>query len=291
MNKLHEYNSKNMQDWIEDFLIYLGSERGLSRATIESYESDLNHFNKVTSADKPDFKDITTYFQSLKEAGLKESTLNRKIVCIKVFFKFLKREGYIEKNPTIGLELRKARISPPKTLSVNELEKFFLSIPQDTLQGKRDYALFLTIYASGLRVSEVCDLQLSHVKEDTLLVKGKGSKERIVPIAKVAIDAIDRYLQHRKDQEKELFLDDRGLKMTRFFVFWTLKNYLKKIGFSNVSPHTFRHAFATHLLDGKADLRLIQELLGHASIKTTDRYTHVAKDRLIKAFDSFHPKP
>ena len=280
------------QNWIDDFLIYLASERGLARATIESYEADLTDFSKAVSKQTLDLNAIVDYFQELKNKGLKETSINRKIVALKVFFKFLKREGYIDKNPTYGLELKKTSITPPKVPHLKELERFFLAIKRDCIFGVRDYALFLTIYASGLRVSEVCGLLIQHLKDGMILVKGKGSKERIVPIAPVAIDAIDAYLALREDDQKELFLDDRGQKITRFFVFKKLKSYLKKAEIDqDLSPHTLRHAFATHLLDGNADLRLIQELLGHSSIKTTDRYTHVAKEKLLKAFDSFHPKP
>lgn len=277
--------------WIDDFLMYLGSERGLAKATIDSYRSDLLHFSKNVELSSATIQEIAEYFKGLKSLGLKDVSINRKIVAIKVFYKFLKRESYIQKNPTSGLELKKIQLPPPKSWNVALLDKFFSSIPKDNLQGIRDYAVFLTMYASGLRVSEVTTLEIIHVKEDMLLVKGKGSKERTVPIAKIAIDAIDNYLKNRDDDHKELFLDDKNKKMTRFFVFSRLKFYLKKSGMPNYSPHTLRHAFATHLLDGKADLRLIQELLGHSSIKTTDRYTHVAKEKLIQAFDTFHPKP
>ena len=277
--------------WINDFLVYLGSERGLSKATINSYRSDLLHFSKNIKISCATINDIAEYLKDLKNLGLKDVSINRKTVTIKVFYKFLKRESYIQKNPTFGLELKKIQLPPPKSWSINLLNNFFASIPKDSIQGVRDYAVFLTMYASGLRVSEVTNLEITNVKDDMLLVKGKGSKERTVPIAKIATDAIDNYLKNRDDDYKELFLNDKNKKMTRFFVFSRLKSYLKKINMTSYSPHTLRHAFATHLLDGKADLRLIQELLGHSSIKTTDRYTHVAKEKLIQAFDSFHPKP
>ncbi len=282
----------NIRDWIDDFLIYLASERGLSKATVESYERDLIDFSKDIQSLKISLADIVTYFETLKKKGLKTTSINRKIVALKVFFKFLKREGYIEKNPTHGLELKKTFAIPPKVPKVEELEKLFLTIPRDSISGLRDYALFLTIYASGLRVSEACGLLIKDIKEEMILVKGKGSKERIVPIAPIALQAIDEYLKRRHDEQKELFLDDRGTKITRFFVFKKLRFYLEKSGLQTlISPHGLRHAFATHLLDGEADLRLIQELLGHSSIKTTDRYTHVANEKLLKAFDLFHPKP
>ncbi|NBO24427.1 MAG: tyrosine recombinase [Chlamydiae bacterium] len=281
-----------MRSWIEDFLIYLSSERGLARATIESYESDLTDFSKKVALETVSFQCIVKYFQALKQEGLKESSINRKIVAIKVFYKFLKREGYIQANPTYGLELKKIYIKPPRTVSTKDLDQFFQVILREGPKGLRDYALFLTIYASGLRVSEACDLEIHHLKEGALLVKGKGSKERVVPIADMAIKAIDDYLLTRDDEEKYIFLNDQGKKITRFFIYNKIKEYLKKAKLSEeISPHTLRHAFATHLLDGRADLRLIQELLGHSSIKTTDRYTHVAKEKLIQAFDQFHPKP
>lgn len=278
--------------WVDDFLLFLASERGLSRSTLMSYAFDIKDFFEKTNYQVPDIQSVTNYFKILKANGLKETSINRKISCLKVFFKFLKREGYIDHNPTYSLELKKTWIKPPKILKTEDLERFFKAIALDSVEGLRDYALFMLMYASGLRVSEVIGLEITHLKDGFVFVRGKGNKERIVPVAPVAINAVDDYLKYRDDANKWLFLDQKGMPISRFTVFKRLKNYLKKAGLDLVySPHSFRHAFATHLLDGKADLRLIQELLGHSNIKTTDRYTHVAKERLIKSFDEFHPKP
>ena len=283
---------KANDSWVDDFLMFLASERGLSRSTLMSYAFDIKDFFEKTQFKEPTLQTVTEYFKVLKANGLKETSINRKISCLKVFFKFLKREGYIDKNPSYGIELKKTWIKPPKVLKTSDLELFFKAIPLDGIEGRRDLALFMLMYASGLRVSEVVSLEIAHLKDGFVLVKGKGNKERIVPVAPVATEAVDYYLKYRNDANKHLFLDDKGNPLTRFFVFRKLKEYLKKANLESVfSPHSLRHAFATHLLDGKADLRLIQELLGHSNIKTTDRYTHVAKERLIKSFDEFHPKP
>jgi integrase/recombinase XerD len=283
---------KASDTWVDDFLLFLASERGLSRSTLMSYAFDIKDFFEKTNYKVPDIQSVTNYFKILKASGLKETSINRKISCLKVFFKFLKREGYIDHNPTYSVELKKTWIKPPKILKTEDLERFFKAIALDSVEGLRDYALFMLMYASGLRVSEVIGLEITHLKDGFVFVRGKGNKERIVPVAPVAINAVDDYLKYRDDANKWLFLDEKGMPISRFTVFKRLKNYLKKAGLDLVySPHSFRHAFATHLLDGKADLRLIQELLGHSNIKTTDRYTHVAKERLIKSFDEFHPKP
>ncbi len=281
-----------MIECLQDFVSYLASERGLAKTTIESYQSDLSHLLREIPLEKASRDSLISYFEELKKKGLKNSSINRKIVAVKVFFKFLKREGYLTSNPTSGFNLKRIALPLPKILKKEEIKTFFEGISQEDVIGKRDFALFLTLYATGIRVSELVSLFIASIKDEAIIVKGKGSKERVVPIAPIAVQAIDAYLVCRNDDQKQLFLDEKGKPMTRFQVFVLLKNYLQKTGLSSrFSPHSFRHAFATHLLDGKADLRLIQELLGHCSIQTTDRYTHLAQDSLIRQFDQFHPKP
>jgi integrase/recombinase XerD len=280
---------------VEDFVSYLASERGLSKATIQSYKGDLKDFLEFYGSSdlkQVTFEDLVRFFRTLKDKNLQNSSINRKIVAVKVFFKFLRREGVILENPAAHLELRRIWGQPLQVLSVEEVNTLLSSISHDAVAGKRDFAMLLLLYACGIRVSELTGLDIQHVKDESILIKGKGSKERVVPVAPIAVAAIDAYLQWRKDEEPALFLDDKGERISRFFVYERLKTIVTVCGLKKkVSPHGLRHAFATHLLEGKADLRLIQELLGHSSIKTTDRYTHVSKANLIAAFDAFHPKP
>jgi integrase/recombinase XerD len=280
---------------ILDFISYLGSERGLSQATIKSYSHDLNSFIAFLKGKELNhvvYEDLLAFFKFLKDAKLSSASINRKIVAIKVFFRFLRREGLIKTNPASHLELRRIFNKPLTVLQFDEVQKLLAAIDQSSKGGARDFAMILLLYACGIRVSELTGLDLQHVKDEHILIKGKGNKERIVPIAPVALSAIDAYLTWRDDDNEALFLDDRGQRVTRFYVYEKVQHYKVASKLTKaITPHGLRHAFATHLLEGKADLRLIQELLGHANIKTTDRYTHVSKAKLIQAFDAFHPKP
>jgi site-specific recombinase XerD len=274
------------KEWVEEFILYVSSERGLAVETVKSYRSDLEGLGGRASLEA-----IREYLMACKQEGMKESSINRKISCFRVFFKFLQRENYILANPLKGLVVKRMQMTPPRVLQVEEVERFLAGIDSTSLEGLRDRALFLVIYASGLRVSEAVQLTTQSIKEGCIRVKGKGSKERIVPVAGVAVQAVEDFLTARGEEDKNLFAI-KGVLITRFEVYRRMKRYLKQAGLSHAaSPHSLRHSFATHLLDGKADLRLIQELLGHSSIATTDRYTHVAKKQLIANFDEFHPKP
>jgi integrase/recombinase XerD len=216
------------------------------------------------------------------------------LIAVKVFFRYLKREGMIPQDPTLHLDTPKLWQLIPEVLSCEEVERLLAAPDQESPVGARDRAILEVLYASGLRVSEVCSLNIQDLDDTTLRVKGKGGKERVVPIAEVAVKAVDDYLtRFRGEQEEEaLFLNERGKRMDRQLVWKQIKFYAKKAGIDKrISPHTLRHSFATHLLDNGADLRVIQEMLGHASIATTDRYTHVSQHHLKSAFDAFHPRP
>ena len=229
----------------------------------------------------------------MKEKNHASSSLSRYLISLKVFFRYLKKEKIISSDPTIHLENPKLWQLIPEVLSLEETEKLLNMPDPSCFLGARDHAILSVLYASGLRVSELCGLNLIDVSEDHVRVKGKGNKERIVPIAQVALSRIDHYLKEfRKDKEEALFITQRGKRIDRIAVWERIKWYAKKAGIEkNISPHTLRHSFATHLLENGADLRVIQEMLGHANIATTDKYTHISHKHLQNAFSKFHPRP
>jgi integrase/recombinase XerD len=215
---------------------------------------------------------------------------------MKVFFRFLKREGVIANNPASYLESPKLWQALPAVLTEEEMENILTQPNCHSAKGCRDRAILELLYSSGVRISELCGLKICDVDDEYIKVYGKGGKERLVPIGQNALGAIDHYLLHYRcrydsDQEQHLFLTQRGSPIDRFAMWRMVKSYALKAGITkNISPHTFRHSFATHLLDHGADLRVIQELLGHSSINSTDRYTHVSRAQLQQAFQAFHPR-
>ncbi|MFS8563135.1 MAG: site-specific tyrosine recombinase XerD [Rhabdochlamydiaceae bacterium] len=285
------------EQYLADFLSYLGAEKGLSRNTLESYARDLRFLfqfidSLLVSSINTDH--ILTFLREMKDKQYAAASLCRLVVSLKVFFRYLKRENIISKDPTLHLDSPKLWQLIPEVLTMQEVSTL-LSVPKaDALVGARDKAILEVLYASGLRVSEVCSLNLFDVADDYVRVKGKGNKERVVPIAKQAVLAIDFYLTNfRKNSEKQeaLFLSVKGNRIDRITIWGRIKFYAKKAGIlKNISPHTLRHSFATHLLENGADLRVIQEMLGHASIGTTDRYTHISHKHLHEAFSQFHPR-
>lgn len=284
-----------MEQAIHDFLIYLGSEKVLSPHTLDAYGRDLQGlqaFLQDKSLAGLTSEDVVAYFEHLKNKGSASSSLCRALVAMKVFFRFLVREKRIACNPTAFLESPKMWQLIPEVLTIDEVGRFLEAPGKDDFVGTRDRALFHLMYAAGLRVSEVCQLNIGDVSDDFVRVKGKGGKERIVPVAAVAIEILDHFLIHfRTEGEGALFMTQRGARMSRIAVWARVKYYAGKAGIvKEISPHTLRHSFATHLLENGADLRIIQELLGHASIATTDRYTHISHKHLHTAFEKFHPK-
>jgi integrase/recombinase XerD len=280
---------------ISDFLAYLGSEKGLSPHTLEAYGRDLISYAKFAGGKKAEDvvgEQIIEYFQTLKNKGIASSSLCRALVAIKVFFRFLKREKIISHNPTVFLESPKMWQLIPEVLTIDEVGRFLEMPDIETSIGARDKAIFLVMYASGLRVSELCGLNTGDISDDQVRVRGKGNKERVIPIAESAVAAVDYYLtQFRTEGDGPLFLSRQGKRMDRIAVWERVKFYGKKAGIvKKISPHTLRHSFATHLLENGADLRVIQEMLGHSNIATTDRYTHVSRKHLHDAFEKFHPK-
>jgi integrase/recombinase XerD len=284
-----------VQQAIHDFLIYLGAEKGLSPHTLESYGRDLQGL-RTFIGQRPieglKAEDVIAYFEHLKGRGGASSSLCRAVVAVKVFFRFLKRERRIDHNPTAFLESPKMWQLIPEVMTIDEVTRFLEAPARDDFVGERDRALFHLMYAAGLRVSEVCQLNVGDVCDDHVRVRGKGGKERIVPVASVAVEVIDHFLLHfRREGDGALFITLRGARMSRIAVWQRVKYYADKAGIIRcISPHTLRHSFATHLLENGADLRVIQELLGHAHIATTDRYTHISRKHLHEAFEKFHPK-
>ncbi|MCI0382619.1 MAG: site-specific tyrosine recombinase XerD [Chlamydiae bacterium] len=289
-----------MKQLVDDFLIYLASEKGAAKNTIDSYRRDINHFFKILQergiADLREIKEEDLFhFISVSKKSLSFSSIYRALMAIKVFFRFLKREGYLDIEIFRHLETPKVWQLIPEVLSLNEVN-LLLSIPnKNSPIGARDGAILEVLYATGIRVSELCSLNIQDVDDEFIRVYGKGGKERVLPIAKKAVDAVDHYLSSfRKEQEenKALFLSKKGKRIDRMTVWNRIKFYAKQAKINKViSPHTLRHSFATHLLENGADLRLIQELLGHSDIATTDRYTHISMRTMVHSFESFHPRP
>jgi integrase/recombinase XerD len=288
---------------LADFLSYIASEKGLSTNTVAAYRRDLEMFFELLKGrgkqalEEVSEVDVIAFLAQLKSLHYASSSVCRSLVAVKVFFRFLKREKLIATDPTANLDSPKLWQLIPEVLTYEEVDALLKSPDPSDPMGARDRAVFEVIYASGLRVSEVCGLNLFDISENTVRVKGKGGKERIVPIAQAAIDAVDHYLIHFRDaqpdqKEAPLFVTSKGKRIDRTLIWQRIKFYGKKAGIGKpLSPHTLRHSFATHLLENGADLRVIQEMLGHASVATTDRYTHISQHHLSQAFANFHPRP
>lgn len=282
-----------------DFLLYIASEKGLSQNTIEAYERDIGKFvdflkdKGVVTFEQVTEAHIIQFLSLLKTEQYSTATLSRHLISCKVLFRFLKREHVVSHNITLYLEAPKLWQLIPDVLSTEEVDLLLSQPDPSTLIGARDRAILELLYASGLRVSELCQLGIHDVDDDFVKVMGKGRKERLVPLGKKALEAIDFYLSTYRDgcTKEMMFLSKNGKPLDRVTVWQMVKVYTKKAAIKkNVSPHTLRHSFATHLLDNGADLRVIQEMLGHANIGTTDRYTHVSRAHLQEAFNAFHTR-
>ncbi|MDX8431775.1 MAG: site-specific tyrosine recombinase [Candidatus Algichlamydia australiensis] len=274
-----------MKEYLPEFLAYVASEKGLSKNTITAYKRDLELF--LNSG-----KEIVPFLSELRKKQYASSTVARMLVSVKLFFRFLRKENIIKEDETSLIESPKLWQLIPEILSEKEVEAILKACDTRSALGARDRAILEMLYGSGLRVSEVCSLNIHDIDETKVRVLGKGSKERIVPVGEMALHAIDHYLNNfRKGENKALFLSRGGKRIDRQTIFSRVRFYAKAAKIQkNVSPHTLRHSFATHLLDHGADLRVIQELLGHADIATTDRYTHISRSRLEDAFTNFHPR-
>ncbi len=293
-------NMTPLSELIADFLDWIRIEKGYSPHTIVAYGRDLALFQRfmressqnLTSTSDPQL--ISHFLCWLDKLPYIASSRARILAAMKAFFRFLKREGHLEKDIGRYFEAPKIWQKIPDALTVAEVEKLLKQpLGQDCI-GARDLAMLELLYATGMRVSELCSLKISDVSDGFVKVRGKGNKERLIPVGQKAMVAIDAYLmQWRPEGPLEaLFLTSRGRPMDRGTVWRQMKSYALMAGLQgSISPHVLRHSFATHLLERGADLRLIQAMLGHEDIRTTDRYTHVAIDRVQTLFHALHPRP
>jgi integrase/recombinase XerC len=304
-----------MQKYIDDFLQHLKYERNGSEHTLRNYESDLVQFyDHIAPPDKNgdrrkvdilaiDNLTIREYMASLYEKKKKKSSIHRKIAALRTFFRFLCREGILEVNPAKLVASPRVEQTLPNHLNIEQMVRFIETPETDTVLGKRDRAILELLYASGLRVSELVKLNLHDIdfNNQAVRVKGKGRKERVVPFGDHAKRALQEYLGVRgellveADSEKidslAVFLNYQGTRITTRSVGRMVDKYVKQCAeIHHISPHSLRHSFATHLLNAGADLRAIQELLGHVRLSTTQQYTHVSMERLMEVYDRAHPK-
>jgi integrase/recombinase XerD len=294
-----------MKKLLEQFLNHLSLEAGYSPNTVYSYKLDLERYFKflkdlhVDKIEDIKEKHITGMIDFLKRKKRKPSSIARNITSIRSFHKFLVREGLSDKNPAGALESPRLWRKLPSVLDVEEMKKL-LSIPsEDDHLGLRDKAILEFMYATGVRISELISVKRKDLLPEVELVRviGKGQKERIIPVGAIALQAIERYLQEsrpklaQRNSQDVLFLNSRGNSFSRMGVWKILRKYVILAGINKkVSPHTIRHSFATHLLDGGADLRAVQEMLGHADISTTQIYTHLDRDYLKQEHKNYHPR-
>ena len=289
---------------ITDFKYYLVNVKRESNNTIDAYITDLEQYSRFLSKyqqidDVNDItrEDIMKYLLSLKRKELSKSTIARKIVVIKRFHRFLLDKEYVDTNPAENIDSVKMDKPLPTVLSRDEITKMIDSIDGEEPLDLRNRAMMETLYASGLRISELLDLKLQdlHLKERYMVVVGKGNKERMVPLGEMAVIALRKYLEKGRGYiatapSNLLFFNYKGEKMSRQGFFKFIKKLASDVGITKeISPHTVRHSFATHLLEGGTDLRVVQELLGHEDISTTQRYTHVDSERLREVYDRAHP--
>ncbi len=290
---------------IKGFKSYLQIERSLSDNSVQAYIRDIKKFASYAiplnlNELKITRENISDFLAELKDNNISARSQARIISGIKAYYKYLIMEDYIKFNPTELIESPKIGLKLPDTLSLIEIDKLIAAVDLSNSQGERNRAILETLYSCGLRVSELINLQLSniHFKEGYLKVIGKGDKERLAPIGgralhylKIYINEVRNYQSIKKGHEDFVFLNNRGAKLTRVMIFLIIQKLTEVIGLKKkISPHTFRHSFATHLIEGGADLRAVQEMLGHESITTTEIYTHLDKDYLRSNIIQFHPR-
>jgi integrase/recombinase XerD len=295
-----------MELFLKEYLAYLKLERNLSENTLLSYKNDITTFlsflsnYRVSDPSNISSDKITAFFKTLKNLGLTNTSAARYFSSIKGFFSYLIKNHYIVKNPIEKINAPKLSKKLPAVLNINDIEKI-LSAPNvnDTL-GLRDKAILELLYACGTRVSELISLKLSDLflQDEVIRVLGKGSKERLIPIGSSAIKWVNHYIKNSRSllmkiskSENHVFLNSRGSKLSRMGIWKIIDRYVKEAGIKKeVHPHTFRHSFATHLLEGGADLRAVQKMLGHADISTTQIYTHIDRDYIKQVHKQFHPR-
>jgi integrase/recombinase XerD len=292
---------------IAGFKMYLSFEKGLSDNSIEAYINDVKKLYEFYEYKKFNYppekfnhKDIINFINWINEFGIADMTQARILSGIKAFYKYLLLENIIEQSPTLLIEAPKLKRKLPAVLSVEEIDQMVACIDMSRADGLRNKAIIETLYGCGLRVSELANLHISSIitEIECLKVKGKGNKERLVPYSKTAFKLIQDYMQYDRNKintvkgfEDFVFLNHRGKNLSRVYIFTMIKDLAVKAKIDKeISPHTFRHSFATHLIEGGADLRVVQELLGHESITTTEIYTHISNEFLRDTIIQFHPR-
>ena len=315
MEKVKQINDNKLDNYAKKYLIHLQFERRLSKNTIESYWSDLkryiNYLNDIFNINNPkkirikhikEFANLLNTIPIIKSgnSGVSSNTLHRSFSSIRGFHKYLLNEKFTDNDPTLYLESPSTDRKLPIILSVEEIDNIISSVSPESKTCLRDKALVSIMYATGLRVSEVVDLKLTNINWDEYILRiiGKGNKERIVPIGNRSYQLLKKYvdldrprLARKSNSESYLFLNNRGRPTTRMTVWNILSKHIKAAGINKrVSPHTLRHSFATHLIEGGANLRAVQEMLGHADISTTQIYTHLDSSYLKEVHKQFHPR-
>jgi len=300
-----------MERELQEFLMYMSAERNLSNHTILAYSSDINQFfaylkRAELELGQVDHASLRRYLSWLNTRRYSQTSIARKLASLRTFFKFLERQGHAALNPTLLLATPKRQKKLPRFLKIKVMEELLNAPDRKTVLGKRDKAILEILYASGIRVSELTGLDLDNINfwRNEIKVLGKGNKERLVPVNRESIKALDSYiLEGRKelaapknDQESArtvdaLFLNKRGSRLSATGVRRMLAKYVKKVGLAQgITPHVIRHTFATHLLEGGADLRAVQELLGHVDLSSTQVYTHLSEARLREVYLKAHPR-
>lgn len=288
---------------LDGYAAYIGLERGLSQNTVIGYRFDIEKFINYLKDSGTALRDVTLpvlqqFVADMHDVGISPRSQARIVSGLKSFFKYLVMAGYTEENPSIMLETPNIGLHLPEVLTLEEIDRLENEIDTSTTEGIRNYAIIETLYGCGLRVSELVNLEISRVflKDKYLMVNGKGSKERIVPMSDMVIDLISDYLKVRGEvikpgEENILYLSRRGTRLTRQMIFTIIRRLAARAGIKKtISPHTLRHSFATHLLEGGANLRAIQQMLGHETIATTEIYLHIDSTRLKEEILLHHPR-
>jgi integrase/recombinase XerD len=288
---------------IQAFLDFCRIEKGLAPNSVEAYRLDLSRFQRFVGAAgeeaAPGVEGVRRYMDSLYQAGLASRTIARHVTTLRNFYAFLLREERVDADPTLALPLPRQWKSLPKYLTLDEVNRLIEAPDESKATGLRDRGMLELLYASGMRVSELCQLQISDLNHELGVVRvvGKGGKQRMTPVGQSALTAVCAYLERGRPMllrgrgSRYLFITARGDKMTRQAFWKSLAGYGRKAGIlRRLTPHVIRHTFATHLLEGGADLRSVQTMLGHADIATTQIYTHVMRSRLQKTIEKHHPR-
>lgn len=296
-----------MREFIKEFLKVLKIEKGLAKNSLQSYKRDLIKYHlfiqkrqRLEDIAKVKERNLRAYVRFLNAENMSANSIKRAISCIRTYHKFLLAEGKMDHNPVLSIDTPKVAKKLPNILTVEEIDKILNFIPRKAPMSMRDIAIFEMMYSCGLRVTELCNFKISNIFWDTEMIRvdGKGGKQRFVPIGPMARKNLKDYINkerplilEKNPNTPELFLSRNGKKLTRMMIWILLKKWASIAEINKeISPHTLRHSFATHLLEGGADLRSVQEMLGHADISTTQIYTHLDKEHLKEVHRTFHPR-